>query len=131
MKVIADSSAWISYFRSAGTEASRKLRGLIELGGEQVLICGPVLTEVLQGVTREVEGRRIAGILDAYDYVVTDKESFEEAGRIYRRCRAGGFTIRGSIDCIIAATALRHGAGILHDDRDYDVIAKFFPLRVF
>jgi predicted nucleic acid-binding protein len=131
LKVVADSSAWIAYFRSADTEASKKLRGLIEFGGERVALCGPVLTEVLQGVTHEHESRRIAEILDAYEFLHTDKASFSQAGQIYRRCRAGGFTIRSSIDCIIAATALRHDADILHDDRDYDVIAKFFPVRIF
>lgn len=130
MKIIADTSAWVAYFRSAGTDASQKLRELIELGGDQVLLCGPVLTEVLQGVTRDVEDRRISGILEAYEYLDTDKEAFKHAGEIFRRCRKEGFTIRSTVDCIIAATALHHGVGILHNDRDFDVIARFFPLKI-
>ena len=42
---------------------------------------------------------------------------------LYRRCRAGGETVRKLSDCLIAAVALRHGA-------DFEVIARHTPLRV-
>lgn len=56
-------------------------------------------------------------------------ERFEVAGAIYRVARARAFTIRSSNDCLIAATAMHHDVLLLHGDRDFDHIARFFPLR--
>ena len=58
-------------------------------------------------------------------------DTFREAAHIYRTCRAKGFTIRSSMDCLICATALQHQAWVLHNDRDFDAIARFFPLKFF
>jgi predicted nucleic acid-binding protein len=40
-----------------------------------------------------------------------------------------GVTIRSSVDCLIAACAIRNGLPILHSDRDFDAIARFTPLQ--
>ena len=37
--------------------------------------------------------------------------------------------IRSSVDCLIAACAIRNGVPILHSDRDFDAIARFTPLQ--
>jgi predicted nucleic acid-binding protein len=49
------------------------------------------------------------------------------AARLYFDCRRQGFTPRSSIDCLIAQTAIEHRAALLHDDRDFDAIAKSAP----
>jgi hypothetical protein len=41
-----------------------------------------------------------------------------------------GSTPRSLVDCLIAAVAIRENAGILHQDRDYDMIAAHTPLRL-
>jgi hypothetical protein len=41
------------------------------------------------------------------------------AVRIHRRCRRGGVTPRGLIDCMIAAVAWRRGATVLAHDADF------------
>ena len=66
--------------------------------------------EVLRGVREDSQHRKISRIFEAFDYLETDKEIYLAASNIYRTCRAKGFTIRSTIDCIIA---------------------KFFPLKVF
>jgi predicted nucleic acid-binding protein len=38
-------------------------------------------------------------------------------------------TIRSSVDCLIAACAIRHQLEVLHCDRDFDQLAKISPLR--
>lgn len=54
----------------------------------------------------------------------------EEAAHIYRVCRRAGETIRSMNDCLIAAIAIRNDVPVLHRDRDYDAIARHFPLRL-
>lgn len=131
MAVLADSSAWISYFRtSSRMPVADKLEKLIELEAD-VCMCGPVLAEVLRGVREDAQHRKISAILDSFDYYDTGKDIYRQAAHIYRHCRAKGFTIRSTVDCTIAAIALRHDLEVLHDDRDYDAISRFFPLRIF
>ena len=55
---------------------------------------------------------------------------FVRAVDIYRKLRKKGITIRKSIDCIIAATVLEHHGRLLHNDNDFTLIAKHFPLKV-
>lgn len=43
----------------------------------------------------------------------------------YRTLRAGGITVRKTIDVIIATYCIEHGHQLLHDDRDFE---HFRPL---
>lgn len=52
-----------------------------------------------------------------------------EAVGLYRTARSRGFTIRWSVDCLIAACSLRHDLEVLHRDRDFAAIARISPLR--
>ena len=47
---------------------------------------------------------------------------------LYRAARRAGLTVRSSVDCLIAACAIRHGFTVLHRDRDFPVLAKISPL---
>jgi predicted nucleic acid-binding protein len=55
---------------------------------------------------------------------------FLEAAALYRSVRRKGITVRSSVDCLIAACALRHDIEVLHRDRDFARIAEIAPLRV-
>jgi predicted nucleic acid-binding protein len=54
---------------------------------------------------------------------------FDEAIGLYRQARQAGVTVRSSVDCLIAACALRHNVPILHRDRDYDALSKICGLE--
>jgi predicted nucleic acid-binding protein len=131
MAVLADGSAWIAYFRTSSRSAvADKLEKLIELEAD-VCLCGPVLAEVLRGVRDDAQYRKLSSLLDSFDYYDSSKDIYRQAAHIYRHCRTKGFTIHSTVDCTIAAIALRYDLEVLHDDRDYDAIARFFPLRIF
>lgn len=55
---------------------------------------------------------------------------YEEAADLYRACRSRGVTVRKLIDCLIAAVAIREGATVLHNDRDFDLLVRHTRLRV-
>ena len=42
--------------------------------------------------------------------------------------RRAGLTVRSSVDCLIAACAIRHSLTVLHHDRDFDLLAKVSAL---
>lgn len=53
----------------------------------------------------------------------------EKAVDLYRAVRRRGITVRSSVDCLIAACALRHGLTVVHVDRDFDLLARVAPLE--
>lgn len=55
--------------------------------------------------------------------------SYAEAARIFFDCRRRGITVRGSADCLIAQMTLEQDATLLHDDGDFENIAKVRPLK--
>ena len=56
-------------------------------------------------------------------------EAFLEAAEIYRSGRRRGYAIRSTVDCLIAAIAIRNSVPVWHKDRDYSLIARYTPLR--
>jgi predicted nucleic acid-binding protein len=56
-------------------------------------------------------------------------ELFHEAILLFREARKKGVTVRSSVDCLIAASAIRHGATVLHRDRDFDNLARVTSLK--
>ena len=59
-----------------------------------------------------------------------EESLFIEAAGLYRAARRQGLTVRSSVDCLIAACALRHDMPVLHKDRDYDLLGRISPLIV-
>lgn len=88
--------------------------------------------EVLQGAKDEKEWNVLSdylgsqGLLLAEDPLATHRE----AARIYFDCRRIGLTIRSSVDCYIAQLVLEEDGTLLHDDDDFEDIAKVRPLKL-
>jgi predicted nucleic acid-binding protein len=104
---------------------------LRQANGGPLLICPPVVQELLQGAHNQQRMSETTAIIDSAEMLDSPVPiaRFEFAGEIYRVARAGSFTIRSSNDCLIAAIAMHHDVLLLHGDRDFDYIARFFPLR--
>lgn len=125
--VLVDTSVWVEFFR----RPSRiDLGAVVDL--EEVVTCLPVLQEVLQGFREEAAFALARDAMLALPMVEAPlrQEVFEEAVGLYRRARAAGLTVRSSVDCLIAACALRHGLTVLHHDRDFGFLARVSPLLV-
>ena len=123
---LVDTSAWIEFFRKGS-----RIRLQSICAPEQVTIVLPVYQEVLQGLKDEGAFHIARDALMHARFVENPlgQEVFEEAIGLYRLTRAKGITVRSSVDCLIAACAIRHGLVVLHRDRDYTGIAKVSALR--
>ena len=60
----------------------------------------------------------------------TAPADYDEAAALYRACRGEGETVRKLIDCLIGSIAIRADAAVLHNDSDFDVLARHTELRV-
>ncbi len=129
MKVLVDTTVWIDFFRGANSEKVASLEEAIQ-SREDICCCGFVLAEVLQGIRNEKELVSTKRLFEGLVYLEDDRSTFELAATIYRELRRKGTTIRNSIDCLIAATVIQHGAALLENDRDYKFIDQHYPLNL-
>jgi predicted nucleic acid-binding protein len=124
--VLVDSSVWIEFFRRT---RPFDLEAAVEF--DAIVTCLPVVQEVLQGF-RDERGYRVARAAMLNLPIVDSPlaaEVFASAVDLYRTARRAGITVRSSVDCLIAASALRHDLEVLHRDRDYPMLAKVCPLK--
>jgi hypothetical protein len=128
--ILPDSSVWIELFRGTQSVWHRALRTLIDRDADLVT-SEVVLMEVLAGAPSRHALRQMRSALLAYPVLrLRGVDDYEEAADMFRTCRAGGTTIRSLSDCLIAVPAIRAGASVLHNDRDFDVIARHTGLRI-
>ena len=124
--ILVDTSVWIEVLRARNPFDLESVAPF-----EDVVICLPVLQEVLQGIRDERAFRLAREAMNAIPALEAplSQAVVLEAIDLYRAARRQGITIRSSVDCIIAAIAVRHDALVLHRDRDYAALARFAPLR--
>jgi len=121
--ILVDSSVWIDYFNGRSTPETEKLDQL--LGAEDLAVGDLILVEVLQGFCDEREfesARRLLLSLSVVDLAGPDIAI--KAARNYRSLRSRGFTIRKTIDCVIATYCIDRGYELLHSNRDFDAFKR-------
>jgi len=125
--VLVDTSIWVEVLRQGD---GLDLESLVEF--DEVVTCPPVVQEVLQGI-RDPEAHAVAReamlalpMLEAPMPLAV----YLEAAELFRIARRSGFTVRSSVDCLIAACAARHSIAVLHRDRDFDALAKVAAIDV-
>jgi predicted nucleic acid-binding protein len=123
---LVDTSVWVEVFRRA---RPLDLEAVVAL--DEVVTCLPVIQEVLQGFREEGAFRVAREAMFHLPVVESPMQAslFEEAVALYRAARRSGVTVRSSVDCLIAACAIRHDLTVLHRDRDFTGLARVSPLR--
>jgi len=123
---LVDTSVWIEVFRG---RSPLDLPSLVAF--DDIVTCLPVIQEVLQGFGEERAYRLAREAMLALPAVESPlrMDLVEEAVGLYRTARKRGLTVRSSVDCLIAACALRHDLEVLHRNRDFTAIARVSQLR--
>ncbi|MHC4472464.1 MAG: type II toxin-antitoxin system VapC family toxin [Planctomycetota bacterium] len=124
--ILVDTSVWVEVFRR---RTPLDLESLVDFDG--VVTCLPVVQEVLQGFREEAAFRKAEQAMFALPMVESPltERLYREAIDLFRTGRGTGHTVRSSVDCLIAACALRHDLLVLHRNRDFSAIARFSRLR--
>lgn len=123
---LVDTSVWIEVFRKNNPLELEKLVPLAD-----VVTCLPVVQEVLQGFRDEGPHRRAREMMSSLSIVESpmQEQVFLDAADLFRSGRRAGLTVRSSVDCLIAACAIRNQLEVLHIDRDFAELARVSPLR--
>ena len=127
--VIVDTTVWIDYFRGAENPETRWLDR--ELQRQRLGLTDLILCEVLQGIRDQDSFARVQAELLKFQVFHTGGTGLAIASaRNYRDLRQHGYTVRKTIDCLIATFCLQAKHELLHRDHDFDPFEKVLGLRV-
>lgn len=125
IKILLDSSAWIHFFKKQPAYLEY-ISDLLEK--DWVVTCGPVITEVLRGVRIPKEREFLKDHFMILDCLDLQKEDFYQSAELGSKLAGKGFTVK-TIDLLIAHLAIKNHLPLLHDDGDFEFIARHTPLK--
>jgi len=127
--ILVDTTVWIDFFAGRPRPHVATLEQLLWTG-EDICISGIVLTEVLQGIRSDSEYTKTRNYFESLVFLPMAHATFLRSSQMYRALRKKGITIRAPVDCMIASVAIEHRVPLLHNDRDFDKIARHTNLEV-
>jgi hypothetical protein len=128
--VLVDTTVWIDFFADRNEPHVATLLELIE-NEVDLSLCGVILAEVLQGIRSNTNYIKTKEYLGDLIFLPMRQATFLRAAEVYRSLRKKGITIRKPVDCMIASVAIEYDIHLLHNDRDFDYIAKHSKLRIY
>ena len=125
--VLVDSSVWIDLLRDAETPQTHILRQLLTRRG--AALTAVIYQEILQGAATPERFTKLKRYFRTLPFLnpAHPIETWEAAAELYMRCRQRGYTPRSPHDCLVARVALEHRTPLLHDDRDFELMAEVEP----
>ena len=123
--ILIDTSAWTEFLRDTGSATCDRVEALLE---SEIAICNAVRMEVLAGGRDEQHLHDLRRLLARATVLPTGPVHYDDAAALFRLCRWK--TVRRSIGCLIGAVAIRAGVFVLHNDADFDVLARHTNLRI-
>lgn len=125
--ILVDTSAWIEFLRDSASPVCERVE---EVLAYDIAVADPIRMEVLAGARNEQHLIQLKRLLARGAVLHTRPIDYDQAAILYRQCRTNGETVRKLIDCLIAAVAIRNDAVILHQDTDFEVLARHTALRI-
>ena len=123
--ILVDTSVLIDFLRGKENKPVERFNEII-IKRVPFGINNYIYQELLQGAATEKDFRNLKDYLSTQKLyeLKKGKESYENAARMYFRCRKQGVTIKSTIDFIIAETAIENNIMLLHNDSDFTAMAK-------
>jgi len=127
--ILVDSSVWIGYFNGIINLQTHRLDAA--LGKESIVVGDLILAEVLQGFRSDRDFHKAKEILSYFPLMpMLGKELAVKSAENYRFLRKRGVTVRKTVDVIIGTFCIYHDISLLHDDQDFESLAKHLRLNV-
>ena len=130
--ILVDTSVLIDYFKGVENKPVKKFHQVLE-SNIPFGINHLIYMEVLQGSQTDKDFNLLKKYLITQTFyeLKNGRESYAEAARMYLKLRKKGVTVKSTIDCLIARIAVENELFLLHNDADFDRIAKHFPLKIW
>ena len=119
-RVLIDTSVWIEFFRQ-----HEPCYGLVSklIDDEQVICCGIILAELMQGAKSDKERAILEDFLQVFPFIPETPELWASAGKLSGRLRRKGVTV-GLSACFIAMAATSVKAPVATLDSHFEALAK-------
>lgn len=119
-KIIVDTSIWIEYFKN-----NQDYVPFIEdsLNLENIIISGPIISELLHGVKGEKEYKLLSESISAVPYVECIYGDWVTTGEMLHNLKKKGISVPLT-DVLISAIAIRYNASVLTLDKHFKNIGK-------
>ena len=127
--VVIDTSAWIEYLNGKRSRVVAKVDQCLEQ--DLVAVGDLIYCEVMQGIRSPRDRSQVSSLLlslpqfDMVGFSIAEKSAAN-----YRLLRSKGVTVRKTIDVLIGTFCAEHGLQIVHQDSDFDLMAKHIGLDV-
>jgi predicted nucleic acid-binding protein len=130
--ILVDTSVLIDYLRGRQGTHCDKFESLIAMNIPYGITVH-VYQELLQGCLTERDFSSLKEHLDTMVFFSErgGRKAYAQAAYLYYQCRRKGITVRSSIDCLIAQIAIENNLKLLHNDKDFEKIAKVDKRLVF
>jgi tRNA(fMet)-specific endonuclease VapC len=126
--ILVDTSAWVDFFR-----AREPLASAVDLAleNDDVLLCGPVLTELRRGLVRQSERVKVLPLLAGCRPLPQPADLWDDAGDLGSLLARKGVFVK-TLDLLIAIFALSHDVPLMTRDSDFALIrdSGVVPLRL-
>lgn len=128
--IVVDSSVWIDFFNGRHAPHVRRLQAI--LGTNEVIVGDLMVCEILQGLASEQAARDVEALLRRFEIVSMVGDAIAvAAARNFRLLRRRGITIRKTIDLLIGTWCIKNRATLLHNDSDFNPMARYLGLLEF
>ena len=124
--ILIDTSILAPLFRDKGTVRRERFREFLR--GAEFVLTRFTQAELMQGCASEPQWEQLNYYLDRQDFVEIEQDGWLKAARINFDLRRSGKTIRSIFDCCIAQIAIENSLTLVHNDKDFEAIAKVRPL---
>ncbi len=125
--IVLDSTVLIDVLRDRTGGARRRVDA--KIGTDTIAITRMTQFEVMRGCRDQRQWERLGRHLEAHHILETTDRTWEEAARIAFDLRKRGLAVRSGIDCVIAQVVIENERMMLHNDSDFETIARVRPLK--
>lgn len=126
--IVVDSSAFIEYYRGSGLSDVQDAVAA-SIATDQAAVNGIIQVEICAFAAGDSECRQLKADFQAFHWLELQRRDFDLATELGFVLRRRGLTIPAN-DLIIAASAIRADARLLHRDAHFDQVAQHSELRV-
>jgi predicted nucleic acid-binding protein len=129
--MVFDSSTWIDFLNGKQSRNAALLQLQIR-EFYPVHICPPIFQEILQGIKNDERFEEVRDLVFGLNLLSLDPYfAVDGAISLYRKLRKEGSTVRKPNDCLIAFYAIHFKLMLVHNDKDFDKIAKHSALKIY
>ncbi len=126
--IVVDSSAFIEYYRGSGLPDVQDAVAAA-IAADRVAVNGIIQVEICAFASGDSERRQLEADFQAFHWLELRRRDFDLATELGFVLRRQGLTVPAT-DLMIAASAIRAGARLLHRDAHFDQVARQSELQV-